>query len=60
MIVVHTSWIDYFSGLVIPEVEILDRLLGSEQLLIGDLILLEVLQGFRSHADGSRENQPSR
>ncbi len=47
MIVVDTSvWIDYFNGAATPEVEILDRLLVSDPLLIGDLILIEVLQGF--------------
>lgn len=58
MIVVDTSvWIDFFNGAATPEVEILDRLLGSEPLLIGDLILAEVLQGFRSDADFSRARQ---
>lgn len=40
-------WIDYFNGRVTPETDALDRLLGSELVLIGDLILAEVLQGFR-------------
>jgi predicted nucleic acid-binding protein len=55
MIVVDTSvWIDHFNGAVTPEVEILDRLLGAEPLMIGDLILVEVLQGFRSEEDSGR------
>ena len=58
MIVVDTSvWIDYFNGAATPEVEILDRRLGAEPLMIGDLILAEVLQGFRSDADFNRARQ---
>lgn len=58
MIVVDTSvWIDYFNGAATPEVEILDRLLVSDPLLIGDLILIEVLQGFRLEADFRRAQQ---
>ena len=49
MILVDSSvWIDYFRGGATAECDLLDRLLGSERLLIGDLILAEVLQGFRS------------
>ena len=48
MIIVDSSvWIDYFNGKDIPEVAKLDRLLGQELLGVGDLILTEVLQGFR-------------
>ncbi len=48
MIIVDSSvWIDYFNGNDIPEVAELDRLLGQELLGVGDLILTEVLQGFR-------------
>jgi predicted nucleic acid-binding protein len=52
MIVVDTSvWIDYFRGLVTPQSDKLDTLLGVEQVLTGDLILAEVLQGFVSDRD---------
>jgi hypothetical protein len=52
VIVVDSSvWIDYFSGRAMPETDLLDGLLGTERLLIGDLILAEVLQGFRSDSD---------
>jgi predicted nucleic acid-binding protein len=55
MILVDTSvWIDYFNGSDTPETSILDALLGTEPLLIGDLILVEVLQGFRSDAELAR------
>ena len=47
MILVDSSvWIDYFNGTITPQTEKLDRLLVSEPLAIGDLILTEVLQGF--------------
>lgn len=39
-------WIDYFGGTASPATDRLDALLGVEPLLIGDLILVEVLQGF--------------
>lgn len=52
MILVDTSvWIDYFNGRVSAETERLDTLLGHEPLGIGDLILTEILQGFRSDSD---------
>jgi hypothetical protein len=52
MIVVDSSvWIDYFNGRDIPEVVTLDRLLETELLAVGDLILVEVLQGFRQDQD---------
>jgi hypothetical protein len=55
MIVVDTSvWIDYFNGRPTPEANLLDSLLARERLAIGDLILAEVLQGFRSDLDFSR------
>ncbi|MBK6742917.1 MAG: PIN domain nuclease [Hydrogenophilales bacterium] len=48
MILVDSSvWIDYFRGNATAQTEILDELLGSEPLAIGDLILTEVLQGCR-------------
>ena len=49
MILVDSSvWIDYFRGRATAESEYLDLLLEREILLIGDLILTEVLQGFTS------------
>jgi predicted nucleic acid-binding protein len=39
-------WIDYFNGAIRPQTERLDKLLGHEPLAIGDLIVVEVLQGF--------------
>jgi predicted nucleic acid-binding protein len=52
MIVVDSSvWIDYFRGLSTPQTDMLDALLGEEPLAIGDLILVEVLQGFSRDQD---------
>lgn len=52
MILVDSSvWIDYFQGRDTPQTNDLDALLGVEPLGIGDLILVEVLQGFRADAD---------
>lgn len=52
MILVDSSvWIDYFRGTLTPQTDRLDVLLSSELLLIGDLILAEVLQGFASERD---------
>ncbi len=52
MILVDSSvWIDYFNGQVTPETNKLDTLLGVKPLGIGDLILTEVLRGFRSDLD---------
>ncbi|WP_404789225.1 PIN domain nuclease [Altericista sp. CCNU0014] len=52
MILVDSSiWIDYFNGRDTLHVNTLDTLLSVELLAIGDLILTEVLQGFREDAD---------
>ena len=48
MIVVDTSvWIDYFNGENNAATDTLFILLGTDEILIGDLILTEVLQGFQ-------------
>lgn len=47
MILVDSSvWIDYFRGIVTPQSDRLDHLLGTVPMAIGDLVLVEVLQGF--------------
>jgi hypothetical protein len=52
LILVDSSvWIDYFKGIVTPQTEKLDSLLGRQPLAIGDLILTEVLQGFAGERD---------
>ena len=55
MVLVDTSvWIDYFNGKSNWETDRLDALLGTGELLIGDLILAELLQGFSRDADFRR------
>ena len=52
MIVVDSSvWIDYFSGNSTKQAEALDQILGFRPVAVGDLILTEVLQGFRHDKD---------
>jgi predicted nucleic acid-binding protein len=52
MVLVDSSvWIDYFNGRSTPQTDALDGLLGSELVILGDLILTEVLQGFRTDKD---------
>lgn len=52
MILVDTSvWIDFFNGVPSREVQALDAALDKQQIVIGDLILIELLQGFRHTRD---------
>ena len=52
MILVDSSvWIDFFNGTENAETDKLNEVLGLEEVVIGDLILAEVLQGFRSDKD---------
>lgn len=52
MILVDSSvWIDFFNGTENSETDKLSEILGLEEIVIGDLILAEVLQGFRSDTD---------
>jgi len=54
VILVDSSvWVDFFNGVSTPEVERLDGWLGVTPLAIGDLILVEVMQGFRHDRDGA-------
>lgn len=51
MILVDTSvWIDYFNGRPTRQTDYLDSILGVEPIGIGDLILVEILQGFRTES----------
>lgn len=55
MILVDTSvWIDYFNGADNSSVDALDRALDEGRVAIGDLILLEILQGFSRDRDFAR------
>ena len=44
-------WIDYFNGIETRETNLLDDFLGQRDVALGDLILTEVLQGFRHDQD---------
>ena len=51
LVVDSTVWIDYFNGVASPQTDYLNRILETTPILVGDLILAEVLQGFRQDAD---------
>lgn len=52
MILVDSSvWINYFNGILTWQTDLLDRYLSKTPVIIGDLILAEVLQGFKSNQD---------
>ena len=52
MIFVDSSvWVDYFNGKQSVETDCLDSLLGKEPVGLGDVVLVEVLQGFRRDKD---------
>ena len=49
MILVDTSiWIDYFNGIENKQAKSLDWILSEQSVLVGDIILTEILQGFDS------------
>jgi predicted nucleic acid-binding protein len=52
VILVDSSvWIDYFNGNQSSQTDWLDSSLGDTPIIIGDLILTEVLQGFQNDRD---------
>ena len=52
MVLIDSSvWINYFNGTITWQTEILDQMLQQIPVYTGDLILTEVLQGFRSDTD---------
>lgn len=51
LVVDSTVWIDYFNGVENPQTDYLHAIVDKTPILIGDLILAEVLQGFRDDAD---------
>ena len=55
MIVVDSSvWIEYLNDAVTDRTTQLDRLLGQERILVGDIILCEILQGLRNESEVRR------
>lgn len=52
MILVDSGvWIDYFNGVDNEQTDTLNGVLGIKPVAVGDLILTEVLQGFRADKD---------
>lgn len=52
MILVDSSvWIDFFGGADTPQVERLVTLIGSGEVVLGDLIVTEILQGCDTHRE---------
>ena len=52
MILVDSSvWVDFFNGKKTRQTDWLDSSLGNTPLIMGDLILTEVLQGFQKDKD---------
>lgn len=52
MILVDSSvWIDYFNGVEHKQTERFDEFLSTDTICIGDIILAEVLQGFKRDRD---------
>ncbi|HEY5269898.1 MAG TPA: PIN domain nuclease [Anaerolineales bacterium] len=51
LVVDSTVWIDYFNSAETPQAGFLNRVLDKVLILVGDLILAEVLQGFRQDVD---------
>jgi predicted nucleic acid-binding protein len=58
MIVADSAvWIDYFNGVVTGQTERLHAHLREEPVIIGDIILAEVLQGFSKDSDFRKAKQ---
>ncbi|HLF74882.1 MAG TPA: PIN domain nuclease [Anaerolineales bacterium] len=51
LVIDSTVWIDYFNGVENSQTDYLDQIADKTPILIGDLTLAEVLQGFREDAD---------
>lgn len=52
MIVADTSaWIDYFNGVLAEHTDQLDSDLKTHRIIIGDLIIAELLQGFKTNKE---------
>ena len=55
MIVVDTTvWIDFFRGRETRQTTLLKTLLGRGLIVVGDVVLLEILQGVRNDAEAER------
>ncbi len=54
LVVDSTVWVDYFNGIQNPQTDYLHQIADRVPIQVGDLILAEVLQGFRDDADFER------
>jgi predicted nucleic acid-binding protein len=58
VILVDSSvWIDYFRGVITPQTDRLDALLGRRRVSTGDLVVAEVLRGFDADLEFDRAYQ---
>jgi predicted nucleic acid-binding protein len=53
IVVDSTVWIDFLNGRDAPHVKRLEALLGASEIVVGDLMLCEVLQGLRSEREAA-------
>lgn len=51
LVVDSTIWIDYFNGVESLQTDYLHQIADKTPILVGDIILAEVLQGFREDVD---------
>ncbi len=51
LLVDSSVWIDYFNGVQTSQTDFLDNSFGHREIVVGDLILTEVLQGFGREGD---------
>lgn len=51
LLVDSSVWIDYFNDIRNAQTDYLDQALGSLEMVTGDLIVAEVLQGFRTDTE---------
>lgn len=54
LLVDSTIWVDFFNGTETRLTNYLHDSLGKTHILVGDLIIAEVLQGFRQDSDFER------
>lgn len=57
LVVDSTVWIAYFNGHINPHTDYLDTMADQIPILVGDLTLAEVLQGFRKDEDFDQARQ---
>lgn len=50
-IVDSSVWIDYFGGEITPQTDLLHEALGWQSIAVGDIVLCEILQGYRRQQD---------